>query len=79
MTKVIKKIALASLVALGIVKVSTAMAGGYIYEYLYYSDSSYSQVVGNKVISCNGYTFTWGQLTSYRRLVSKEPCDFSAN
>ena len=34
-------------------------------DFTYYSDATYSQVVGETVYGCNGGHTTWGTVTSY--------------
>lgn len=40
----------------------------------YYSDSTYTELVGTRTTTCNGGEVIVGQLTMYSRLVYSEPC-----
>lgn len=54
---------------------SYAYAGGAFVELAYYSDASYSTIVGERVINqCRGTTYTSGQVTQYVKVLGSEPC-----
>lgn len=40
---------------------------------LYYSDGTYTNVVGERLLLCNGHLYTWGTFTSYVKTYSF-PC-----
>lgn len=42
-------------------------------ERIYYSDATYSTVVGERILFCNGQTWKWGSVTSYVQVYST-PC-----
>lgn len=42
-------------------------------ERTYYSDATYSTVVGERILFCNGQTWKWGIVTSYVQVFSF-PC-----
>ncbi|WDD98013.1 DUF6289 family protein [Thalassomonas actiniarum] len=73
----LKKIAAIALTGITLSAASYAYAAssGYIKEFVYYSDASYSTPVGEKVVNqCRGTTYSSGQVTSYVRLVGMEMC-----
>jgi len=71
----LKKLISIGMTAATIFTASYAYAAFSILEFVYYSDSSYSTVVGEKVVNqCRGTTYTSGTTTSYVRLVGSEPC-----
>ncbi|WDE10787.1 DUF6289 family protein [Thalassomonas haliotis] len=71
----LKKLLSIGLAAGTIFGASYAYAAFSILEFAYYSDASYSTVVGEKVMNqCTGTTYTTGTVTSYRRIVGSEPC-----
>ncbi|ACA86724.1 hypothetical protein [Shewanella woodyi] len=78
MSKLIKKVAIATLVTTGALSAAfTAYAGKqdkWILEYVYMSGST---VVGEQVINqCTGSVFNSGQVTSNKVLVASEPCSY---
>lgn len=47
---------------------------GYITEYYYYTDSTYTTLVGYSMTGCNpSEGYSWGQVTAYKETV-REPC-----
>lgn len=74
------KISLRKLISIGLSAVtifgaSYAYAAFSILEFAYYSDASYSTVVGERVDNqCKGTTYTSGTVTSYVRIVGSERC-----
>ena len=71
----LKKMTTLGLTALAISAASYVYAGGAIKEFVYYSDATYSTVVGERVINqCYGSTYTTGQVTQFVKLVGHEPC-----
>ncbi|WDE04308.1 hypothetical protein SG34_023660 [Thalassomonas viridans] len=70
-----KKLLTAGAAAATIFTASYAYAAFSILEFVYYSDSSYSTVVGERVDNqCTGSTYTSGTVTPYVRIVGSEPC-----
>jgi ABC-type uncharacterized transport system substrate-binding protein len=53
---------------------SFAVAASYYYDYEYYSDGTYTTVVGEKIITCKGRVFTYGTVTPYRRTIESYNC-----
>ncbi len=48
---------------------------GYIQEYTYYSDATYSTAVGHGATGCTGgIIFTSGKVTQHKVIDSTEPC-----
>ncbi|HEV8578844.1 MAG TPA: DUF6289 family protein [Thermoanaerobaculia bacterium] len=43
-------------------------------EFFYYSDETYSEIVGYEVWDCNCYHSYWGERTEYREIVPLEYC-----
>jgi hypothetical protein len=43
-------------------------------EFFYYSDDTYTYVVGYQVWDCNCYYSSWGVLTDYRQIQPLEYC-----
>jgi hypothetical protein len=43
-------------------------------EFFYYSDATYTEIVGYQVWDCNCYYSSWGELTDYREIVPLEYC-----
>ena len=64
MTINIKKIAITTGAALTLLSASYAMAfSGFIIEYVYYSDASRTQIVGESVQRCDDTLFVTGTIT----------------
>ncbi len=71
----LRKLISIGLSAVTIFGASYAYAAFSILEFAYYSDASYSTVVGEKVENqCTGATYITGTVTSYRRIVGSESC-----
>ena len=79
MNKFMTHLAIVAVAAFGITKASVAWAGSHIYEYYYYSDASYSKVVGIKSILCDDSVHVWGQQTQFVRQLGKERCTPDGN
>ena len=79
MNTLIKKSAIASLAAIGILSASFATYAGYQSKYiLEYQYMSGSTVVGEQIINqCTGHTYTTGQVTNIKNRVGSEPCEYS--
>lgn len=51
-----------------------SVQAGYMYDYYYYSDNTYTTLVGHGYRNCSlQYTLHWGQITSYYASY-REPC-----
>jgi hypothetical protein len=42
-------------------------------EHDYYADDTYGELVGYKLLYCNG-TYTWGTVTAYDLVIDGDPC-----
>ncbi|NQZ11644.1 MAG: hypothetical protein HRT35_31220 [Algicola sp.] len=75
MNNLIKKSAAITTVAATIFAASTAFAGTHLLEYVYYSNSAKTTVVGEKIVRCDNTIYATGNTsTPYYRLVGSEPC-----
>lgn len=74
MISLVKKAPMIVIVLAVAVQASVAFARGFMYEYYYYSDASFSTVVGERAIRCDGSASVHGTVTPHVRLVSREPC-----
>ena len=75
MMNLIKKAGIVAVTALTILGSSMAIAAnGYITEYVYYSDSSKTTIVGESVSGCNGSFYVTGTITPYKKRTGNEPC-----
>lgn len=73
----LKKLAISTVTAIGLLSASSTIASGYLVERLFYATSAKTQVVGERITRCDGATATWGTVTPYSRIVSMEPCGFN--
>jgi hypothetical protein len=53
-----------------------AWAATYYQAYEYYSDATYSEYVGEKIIDCRNRVTTWGTITAYKRRVEYYNCAY---
>ena len=70
----IKKLAITAIAATTLFSAGSTNAGSHIYEYIYYATSAKVTIVGGSLTRCDNTTFTWGTVTSHKRLTGKEPC-----
>ncbi|HWQ86545.1 DUF6289 family protein [Brevundimonas sp.] len=70
------KLAAAAL-ALGAILASGPAAAlpNYEINWEYYSDATYTEIVGGRTISCSGNGGRWGVQTEYARFVQGEKCE----
>ena len=74
----LKKLALQSTLAFcAVAATGYAIAATFYTDVEYYSDASYTQVVGERIRQCNGRTFSWGNTTTaYKMTVEQYNCAY---
>jgi hypothetical protein len=72
----LKKMAVLAVAAGAVFASAYAFAAAYHTEYDYYSDATYTTVVGDSTQLCTGKTFTYGTVTPYRRLTYRYDCSY---
>lgn len=68
----LKKLAIGALMAAA---AASAYAVNYYRHVLYYSDATYSTVVGEQITYCKSPGETFGTVTVYRRTIETYRCD----
>lgn len=71
---------LKKMIVAGTLGVSALAASGYAFamyywtDVEYYSDASYTSVVGERIKDCSGRTVGWGVVTPYKVVLEQYPC-----
>lgn len=53
--------------------------GQYEFEAWYFSDNTYTEQVGYRYMSCEGYNEHWGDTTAYAAVISERRCSAPPN
>lgn len=73
-TKIKKLLSITAVASVVAISAAAYAFPAYYAEYIYYSDSSKTQGVGEKTITCMGTIVVTGQVTAYRSTLYKAPC-----
>lgn len=72
----LKKLVKSTVAVCALVVGGYAIAATYYTDVEYYSDASYSNVVGETIRYCNGKGESWGTVTAYKRTVERYNCAY---